>query len=394
MRALLLLLLLLSSAAALAAPARADAAPGDSSAIIRMFQVLPGDSGRVDVAAAVLPIPGGAFVAGWTIPAGGQADGLLLRVDDAGRVLWRGTPGGAGNDILFSLAEASEGHYTAVGMAPGPEGGTEGWVVNFERDGQVLATNRLGGTGSVRFTSIAPDGREQLIAGEQARGDTTFAPVHRPSPEPMRMYWRTWSGGASTRGFAAAPAPGGDAIVVGVAAEGADPGDGFVTRLARDGSARWTHRVPGAGRQLAYHLAQRPDSSWLVVGYGDAGGGRGADGYALAIDGAGRVAFTTPLGDSADDRAVHGVTFADGTSAVVGYARAQGGAEDAATWTTVLWGLDAQGRRTWTRALGGPGRDSGRWIAGPANDVWVVGQERAADGGSRVFVARLDLTAR
>ncbi|MEO6463455.1 MAG: hypothetical protein ABIP29_10315, partial [Candidatus Eisenbacteria bacterium] len=126
-------------------------------------------------------------------------------------------------------------------------------------------------------------------------------------------------------------------------------------------------------------------------GYGDAGAGRGVDGFALAIDGAGRVRFDTALGDSGDDRAVHGLAFADGSSAVVGCARARGAAADEPSWTTTVYGLDAQGRRTWTRALGGHGRDSGRWIAGTRDDLWVVGQEAAADGGSRVFVARLDV---
>ena len=114
------------------------------------------------------------------------------------------------------------------------------------------------------------------------------------------------------------------------------------------------------------------------------------DGRLYAFDAAnGRERWRSALGDSAVDRAVQADVLDDGSAVVVGYSRARGLANDAPVWTTRLHGAGADGRPTWSLPLGGPGRESGRWIARHGDELWVVGQEAAADSGSRVFVARV-----
>ena len=343
----------------------------------------------------MLPIDaGGALVAGWTVAAA-ETNGFLLRVDSGGNVVWRRKLGGAGNDVLFAIAPAVErGMYAAVGMGPAQEAGkTEGWILTFDEHGRVLGNNRVGG-GSVRFTSIEREGDRFLVAGQDVRGDSTFAILHRPNPTSLFVDWRTWSGGPSTRGLAAVPAGGGDAVVVGAVARDGDEGDGFVTRLDARGGMKWTKSFgQGPGRQLAYHLTRTAaDSSLLVVGYGDSGdSARGVDGVVARFEADGTERWRTQLGDGAVDRAVHGITLKDGSVVVVGYSRDRAGSDDAPMWTTVLYGLDANGGRTWTRRIGGPGRDSGRWVAAASDgSLWVVGPQVAAGGGAgQAFVARL-----
>ena len=86
---------------------------------------------------------------------------------------------------------------------------------------------------------------------------------------------------------------------------------------------------------------------------------------------------------------MHGLAFEDGSGVVVGYSKARGTPDAAPTWTTVVYGLAPDGTVAWSLPLAGAGRESGRWIAGNADDLWVVSQVAVPDGGSRVQVARL-----
>ena len=367
---------------------------------VTLLQALPVDSAGVEVAASVLPVEeGGAILAGWSTSAG-HTRGFLLRVDDGGQVLWRRDLGGAGDQLLFSIAPSPErGKYMAVGMAPSPADSqrTEGWIVTFDATGLLLGNTRVGG-GSVRFTSVEADGNRSVIGGQDAGTDSTVAIVYRRNPSSLLQGWKTWSGGPVTRGFAAVPAGGEHAVLVGLVGREGDEGDGFVTRLDGQGRPVWTKAFGnGPGRQLAYHVSRvAADSSLLVTGYGQTNDpARGIDGFAARYGADGAERWFATLGDSAVDRAVHGITLGDGSSVVVGYSRPQGASDDAPAWTTVLYGIDANGQRTWTRSLGGPGRESGRWIAAaPDGDLWVVGQQATATGASQVFVARLGPAAR
>ena len=79
------------------------------------------------------------------------------------------------------------------------------------------------------------------------------------------------------------------------------------------------------------------------------------------------------LGDSVVDRGVQAAWFADGSSIVIGYSKPRSPDIDGEPiWTTKLYGLDRTGAPIWTLPIGGPGRESGRWIAEWHNDFWVV----------------------
>ena len=385
--------LLLSTLAVLSTAATATAeTPAPE---VTLFQALPVDSARVEVASSVLSVEeGGAILAGWST-SGRDTRGFILRVDDGGHVLWRRDHGGAGSHLLFSIAPSPErGKYVAVGMGPATPDSqkAEGWIVTFDATGLILGNTRVGG-GSVRFTSVELDGDRSLIGGQDARGDTTVAIIHRPNPNSLFLDWKTWSGGPVTRGFAAVPAGAGHAVLVGQVGREGDEGDGFVTRLDGQGRPVWTKAFGnGPGRQLAYHVSRvAADSSLLVTGYGQTNDpARGVDGFAARYGADGAERWFATLGDGAVDRAVHGITLADGSSVVVGYSRPSDATDDAPAWTTIVYGIDASGQRTWTRRLGEPGRESGRWVAAaPDGGLWVVGQQATETGGSQVFVARL-----
>jgi hypothetical protein len=358
---------------------------------IELRSVLPGDPARVDVAAHVLPIGAGAIITGWTAVGDAPPDAFVLRVDGVGKQLWRRQLGGAGEDMLFATAVIPSGGFVAAGLTTRDKAGSEGWIIAFDDTGGVRWQTTHGGPGADRLTSVAFARRFNgfIAAGQTTRGGNVDAWVVRVDDRGKTI--REWASRDSLfdAGFAVAPASDGGCVVAGSAGPSRDEADGFVTRLGADDRVLWTHRFGGPGRQLADHLAPAGGDAFLVTGYGQADPARGLDGIALLVAPDGAVRRTWSLGDSATDRAVHGLPFEDGSGVVVGYSKGRSAPDTGPVWTTVLYGLAPDGTTAWRLPLQGAGCEGGRWIAGTPEDLWVVSQVAVPDGGGRILVSRL-----
>ena len=173
--------------------------------------------------------------------------------------------------------------------------------------------------------------------------------------------------------------------------EGHAESDGWVSRLSAKGDLVWRNTFAGEGFQVVYHVRERRDGSFLATGYGFVNPESDHDAFIVRLGTDGKVLTRCELGGSAYDRATQSVELNDGSTITVGYTKRANAPDDAPAWQTTLYGVDAKGRRTWTRSIGGEGYESGRWIARRGQDVWVVSQSTPPSGGSRVLVARLEL---
>ena len=361
---------------------------------LRFVRELPGDSTRRDIAAHVLPLADGALITGWTSKADEAPNGLVLRVDGDGNVMWRLEPGGDGADLLFAAQPDSEGFLCAGFTSSSGAGSTDGWFVRIARSGSLSGERTVGGEGQERLTSLVATADGWMAAGQQERaGDTEAWVVRLDRAGEPRAQW-TWGGAGVQRGLGIAALADGGCVVTGRTGEGRDEVDGWVTRLSPEGKPLWTHAITGAGFQVAYHVRKRRDGSIMATGYGFANVARDHDAFVIRLGADGQLLSRRDLGSTGYDRATQTQELDDGSSITVGYTKRAGAADDQPAWRTTLYGLDPAGRPTWSRAIGGEGYESGRWIAGTARDVWVVSQSTPALGGSRVLVARLDASRR
>jgi hypothetical protein len=132
-----------------------------------------------------------------------------------------------------------------------------------------------------------------------------------------------------------------------------------------------------------------------MTGYGFVDRRRDMDIHVMKLAPNGRVLYDRRVGGAGADRGVQSAVLADGTAVIVGYTKVRADAEDGEpVWQTIVHALDPRGTPTWTLPIGGLGRESGRWIAGTAADLWVVGQSATGTNGSAVLVARLGLGSR
>jgi hypothetical protein len=92
---------------------------------------------------------------------GGNSDVLLVKMNDAGVVLWQRSLGGSGADIGRSVKQTLDGGYIVVGETTsnnddvsGNHGSTDGWIIKLDSFGIIQWQKCIGGTSQDYFQEI------------------------------------------------------------------------------------------------------------------------------------------------------------------------------------------------------------------------------------------------
>ncbi len=351
----------------------------------------PDDS---DNATAILPLADGALISGWTSKPGAKENGLLVRVDGRGDVVWRRVVGGEGEDLLWSVVADGDG-FIAVGHTTSKGAGSlDGWMIRVDAKGELVWEKTFGGTGDDRFYSFAPVTGGFACVGQKSSSGAgkSDAWVLKTDASGNQIASWTWGTPEVERAFAIQPA--GDGFVLsGMTGPGEKEASAFVACLDSGGKEIWRVLQPKPGFGVAHGIAPLPDGKFLVTGYDMPDAAKGADGFAFVVDQNGHVQAKGTFGGKGNDRALHAATFADGSSVVVGYSQAEGARDGMSGWDLTLYALGPNCENTWTGRFGGPGPEMGRAIAGTARDLWVVGQTSLLrPSGSGLYLIRLDVS--
>ncbi len=113
---------------------------------------------------------GGYIVAGVTNSYGaGGTDGWLIRTDATGNILWDKTFGGTRNDSLYWVSNTGDGGYILAGATDSlGAGGSDGWLIKTDVDGNTLWEKTFGGPGNDSLKSVS----QSHFGGYIAAGST------------------------------------------------------------------------------------------------------------------------------------------------------------------------------------------------------------------------------
>jgi hypothetical protein len=360
---------------------------------VLLARAIENDDGSDDIGTNLLRIEGGAIVTGWTSKDGGAPDGLLLRVDDQGEVLWRRVIGGAGTDLLWSVMPDDSAGYRCTGFSGSLGAGSlDGWMVAVSDRGEVRWQKTYGGAGEDRLTAIEPTPDGFIAVGQtsgRGAGERDALVVRMDRAGNERSSW-TDGGPHMDRAFGIEPLEDGGCVIAGMTGETHETSDAFVSRLGSDGRRLWTRRIERPGFGVAHDLHRLANGDLLAIGYAHVDARRGIDGFAMRITTDGRVVWERTFGGSTYDRVNHAQVFADGSSMVVGYSQRPGAVDEETHWDLALYALDPAGHAVWSGRFGGDGVEFGRMVAGPPHDLWVIGHSSSGRAGSGVYLVRLD----
>ena len=345
-------------------------------------RVFGGD--RDDKAAAIIGLAdGGAIIAGSTQLSGGRSNGLVLRVDRNGGVVWSRILGGRASDRFTAVAAVPDGGAVLAGHTRSSGAGeADAWVVQLDDDGEMLWERTYGGPRNDRAygLAVAADG-DMVIAGHtrSTGGGEGDAWLLRLSPDGEERWQASYGGAGDDAARSVSLLPDGSIAAAGyTASTGAGSLDVWVWQTTPDGALIWDTVVGGPGFDVGSAIIPLGDGL-AVIGRTTPAGIHAADGWAVGLDTGGDVVWQTRLGGADDDVAL-AVAPVSGGLVVSGYTTSTG-AGSADAW---LVGLDDAGGVRWSRTFG-----AGLWEMATALTVAANGDLLAA-GYTTSFGAGLE----
>lgn len=237
-----------------------------------------------DEAEAVATVGDSFVIAGatWRRERGhGRSDGLVVRVDATGALVWERLLGGAGEDETVAALGVDDGAVVVAGVTASKGHGEDDlWVAKLSAAGDVVWDVAVGGAGDEAAHALAPapDGGV-LVAGTQRGTDGTKDLLLVRLNEDGRVQWQRHLGerGRDDLPAAVVPTPGGGYAVCGwVERLGATPGDLFLLGLRADGDVVWRTKRGGSERDEGRGLVGLPGGDLVVAGHtASRGAGRG-----------------------------------------------------------------------------------------------------------------------
>ncbi len=204
----------------------------------RYFDYAQGYYDNADIAFSVIEVStGGYLVSGWTHSAGW--DGWVLRLDDAGGLLWDRAYGEAYSDEILSAQEVSVGGFVFSGVNASDNGDTDFWLFRTDENGAVLWDRKWGKNTGVQCEDQANSVRELPDGGFIAAGQTSSYGAGgwdqyfvRTDAEGNALWTRVYGGTSDDRAFAVVPAPGGVVAAGWAWSFGHGNGDVHIVKLA------------------------------------------------------------------------------------------------------------------------------------------------------------------
>jgi hypothetical protein len=168
----------------------------------------------------------------------------VLRLDEAGNVLWDHAYGGADEDLAYSIVVLADGGFAVAGHTDGgvvsSQWVADMWVLRLDEAGNVL--------------------------------------------------WDHTYGGGMARSIVAL-ADGGFAVAGHTESKGAGKRDMWVLRLDEAGNVLWDHTYGGANEDRGTSIVALANGGFAVAGHTESKGGGDRDMWVLRLDEAGNVDF-------------------------------------------------------------------------------------------------------
>jgi len=281
---------------------------------------------------------------------------------------WKRTLGGSGSDLAKSVQQTSDGGYIITGFTDcRGAGGLDIWLIKTDVNGDTEWTRTYGGPGDDLGYSVlqASDGA-YLVAGVLG----SDACIIRTEPDGDSAWVRTFGGTAWDGGRCLQQTRDGGYVIAGsTLSYGAGESDAWLVKTDVAGSVVWSKTFGGPQGDQGYSVRQTQDGGYILTGSTWAGTGLGYYVWLIKTDAAGTVVWDKLYGGVGLNRRGECVLQAtDGGYVVVGCTEfAFIGAGD--IW---LIKTDAAGDTVWTRTFGGTGFEMGHSVQQTADGGYIV----------------------
>jgi hypothetical protein len=356
---------------------------------------------------------------------------------------WQNCFGGTGEDNAYGIAQTEDG-YIVAGIANSTDGdvtidygGIDGWVIRLDQAGQMIWQRSYGGTnGDYLMDVFSTSDGNFLLAGMSASQNGTIG--DNPYPGTWNFWfmkvdgegniiWQTIAGGPNTNWlWAAYPTDDGGIIGVGeIYGAGGDISvfygfvDAWVVKLDANGQVEWdfTAGTPtnvGYGIQYGNSVIQTSDGGYLVAANGliglhgnlDCEPTHYAAGILVKLDANGQKLWSRCYGGTGDESILDVAEVEDGYVYTGIAASTDGDLTGCGLHNpnaTDVWvaKIDFEGNMLWQHCYGGSGNDQGNSVKSLSDGGFVllgttpshdgdVSHNYGWQGKPNIWVLRLD----
>lgn len=346
---------------------------------------LLGGYGELDRGESVaLDSSGNILVCGVTTSDGaGGTDGLVIKYDPAGTVLWSRTFGGASSDSLYGIAVDSSDNVVAVGETSSAGGGSKNFiVVKYNSAGTLQWSKtlssvlndvgygiRIDSSDNILLTGYQQDGGQKLVLYRMSSAGATLLE--------RKAYY--------AEGYAVGQNSAGRYFVAGREYPASGSKNALLIQYDVYDDLGWQRTLSSSYDDKWNDLAI--DSSDNVFVVGSTGLAAGSAILLAKYNSSGTLQWSRTLGGAGYEAGFGIALDSAGDVVIVGQATAQGQGQ----YDFVIAKYNSSGALQWQRLLGGTSSDEARGLALDAEDnIVVVGYSGSGnDYSSDVMVARL-----
>ena len=267
----------------------------------------------------------------------GADDYWIVKMDNAGNIVWENTVGGGNYDKLYAVEETPDGGYIVGGQSlsgggwgdksESNKGGYDYWIVKLDEDGVVEWDRSYGGLGKDQLYNVQPtsDGG-YIIAGTSDSGISGDKTENRVGNSD---YW--------------------------------------VIKTDASGNIIWQNDIGGLMFDNVYSAYETADGGYILGGTSTSGisGDKTAGNYGVVdywivkLNSAGTVVWDKTIGGTLNDYLYAVIPTADGGSIACGMSESglTGNKTDNTNGLYDYWvvKLDNSGNITWQNSIGGTG---------------------------------------
>lgn len=343
---------------------------------------------------------------------GGDADFWVVKLNYKGEFIWSKALGGRGTDEAKDIKNTQDGGCIIIGTSNSIDGDVkdnhgkmDACVVRLSKNGEVLWSRALGGTGNDKGNAILPtsDGGF-IVLGESGskNGDMTMSYGGLDAwvcklDENGEIIWQRSYGGSGSEAAMAAIELDDRSIVVLCATDSKNfeveqsfgNKDLWLLRIEDLGKLLWAKSYGGEDNDEAHALVKAHDGGFLIAGTTFSQGGhiKSNKGYGdlllVKTDFEGELQWTKTYGGSEPDGANQIFTTKDKNYVVVGTTQSKNGniTRNRGSYEGWVLKLDVKGNIVWQNTFGGKTQDmlyGGCETA--TTDYICVGYSESTDG--------------
>jgi hypothetical protein len=253
---------------------------------------------------------GGSVVAGRTYSFGqGMADILVMKLDEDGNIIWQKAYGGSNDDIAYSIQQTSDNGYIVAGITKSyGSGNWDGLMLKLDLNGNVVWQKTYGGSNGDLALSVNQTSDSGYIVAGYTRsfgaGSYDFWVLKLDSAG-NTIWQKTYGGNGSDQAVDIQQTIEGGYIVAGVInyAE-AVSGDFWLLKLDNNGNTTWQKSYGGNREDSPCSIQQTSDNGYIVAGYTKSFGAVSYNYWLLKLDNTGNISWEKIYGTSNDGGAL------------------------------------------------------------------------------------------